>query len=192
MATRTRRALPPHARGAKILKSPGAKPPQQKIKFAKGFGKPLAQSAIKKRHQQFLRQQREGKVKVRSLVGRDVATGRQAVSRVTFKRGVKVATGRLKQFAGHGQLEVIKDSKGRLMEKSVSSSWVSMIHLVMFNGTPALAVTFRKSGFVALYPTTNIRDYEAMSRAASKGKYIWTALYHGRKGMGAPYISIGF
>ncbi len=165
-------------------RSPGGPPPQQKIRFRKGVGKPLAPASIKKRSQQFERQQRENKVKVRSLVGRDPATGRQAVSRVTFKRGVKVAAKRLKQFAGFGELEVIR-------EMNVTSSWVAAIHLVNFRREPALAVTFR-SGFVALYTTTNIRDFEAMSSSASKGKYIWRALYFGVPGAGAPYISIGF
>ncbi len=50
-----------------------------------------------------------------------------------------------------------------------------------------LAITFRKSGFVALYPTTSIKDFEIMAASASKGKYIWTALYHGIPGAGAPY-----
>ncbi len=146
-------------------------PPQQKITFKKGFGGALSAGAIKKRHQQFLRQQRELKVKVRSIVARK-------------GRGVKVAAKRLKQFAGFGEMEVIR-------ERKVSSSWVSMIHLVKYQNRPALAITFR-SGFVALYTTSNVRDYEAMSRAASKGKYVWAALYHGRPGAGAPYVSIGF
>jgi hypothetical protein len=159
--------------------------PQQKIKFKKGFGKPLDPKSIKKRHQQFLRQQREGKTPVRSLVARGVQRGRQEKIRgVPFKRGVKVAASRLKQFAEFGEMDVIR-------EVSVTSSWVDSIHLVKFHGQPALAITFHND-FVALYPTTNVRDYEAMSRAASKGKYIWAALYHGRKGQGAPYIPIVF
>ena len=158
--------------------------PQQKIKLRIGHGKPLDPEDIATRKRQFQRQQRENKAKVRSLVRRDVATGRQASRRSQFKRGVAVATTRLKQFAEIGEMEVIR-------EKAVSSSWVSMIHLVKLRGQPALAVTFR-SGFTALYPTTNIRDYEAMSAAASKGGYIWAALYHGRPGQGAPYQQIGF
>ena len=146
-------------------------PPQQEIKFKKGYGKATKAADIKKRHQQFLRQQREGKVKVRSIVGRK-------------GRGVKVAAGRLKQFAAMGEMEVIR-------EKSVTSSWVRMIHLVKFRKQPALAVTFR-NGFTALYTQSNVRDYEAMSRSASKGKYMWAAIYHGVPRAGSPYISIGF
>ena len=163
---------------------PGKAIPQQKITFKKGFGRPLDLSDIQKRHEQFLRQQREGKVKVTSIVGRDPRTGRRETLRVKYKRGVKVAAERQKQFALFGELEVIK-------EMSVTSSWVDMIHLVKFRGEPALAITFR-DGFTALYPTTNIRDYEAMSKSASEGKFVWAALYHGRPGRGAPYISIGF
>jgi len=166
---------------------PGTKPtpqsrkrrPQQKIKFAKGFGKPLKPADIKKRHQQFLRQQRENKVKVQSLVGRDYSTGRQAAGRTKFLRGAKIKTSRLKQFAEYGQMAIIR-------EERVSSSWVSKIYLIMLQNGPALAISFR-DGFTALYPSTNIRDYEAMSAAASKGGYIWAALYHGYKGQGAPY-----
>lgn len=168
-------------------------PPQQKITFKKGYGKPFDPEAIKKRHQQFLRQQRELKAgPVRSLVGRAEQRGYQKrITGIEYKRGVKVAAKRLKQFAGHRQYEVITDKNGRPIEKKVSSSWVSMVHLVMFNNQPALAITFH-DGFTALYTSSNIRDYEAMSLSASKGKYIWAALYHGQPGRGAPYISIGF
>lgn len=159
--------------------------PQQKIRFKMGFGKADVAADIAKRKKQFQRQQRENVARARSLVGRDPATGRQAVSRVSFKRGVRVSAGRLKQFAEFGELEVIR-------EQRVTSSWVQSIHLVVFRGQPALAITFRRSGFVALYPSTNIRDYEVMAAAASKGGYIWTVLYHGVPGAGAPYISIGF
>lgn len=158
--------------------------PQQKIKFKMGFGEADKAADIAKRKQQFQRQQRDNVRKAKSLVGRDPATGRQAASRVSFKRGVKVAAGRLKQFAEFGELEVIR-------EQRVTSSWVSTIHLVVFRNQPALAITF-KSGFTALYPTTNIRDYEVMAAAASKGGYVWAALYHGVPGAGTPYISIGF
>jgi hypothetical protein len=158
--------------------------PQQKIKFKMGFGKADVAADIAKRKKQFQRQQRENLARARSLVGRDPATGRQAVSRVTFKRGARVSAGRLKQFAEFGELEVIREMR-------VTSHWVSQIHLVVFRNQPALAITFR-SGFTALYPTTNIRDYERMSASASKGGYIWATLYHGRPGAGAPYISIGF
>ncbi len=171
-----KKASSPRRLSIKVGRRPA--PPQQKIRFRKG----VADAA--KRAQQFDRQQRENQRIARSIVKRDVATGRQAVSRVTFKRGVKVAAGRLKQFAGFGELEVIR-------EMNVTSSWVSQIHLVNFRRQPALAITFR-SGFTALYPTTNIRDYEVMSAAASKGKFIWASLYHGIPGAGAPYISIGF
>lgn len=158
--------------------------PQQRIKFKKGFGEALDKADIAKRKKQFERQQRENKVKARSIAGRDVATGRQAQRRSRFARGVRVATKRLKQFAEFGQLEIIR-------EQHVTSSWVSMIHLVQLAGKPALAISFH-DGFTALYPTTNIRDYETMSAAASKGGYIWATLYHGRPGQGAPYQSIGF
>jgi len=145
--------------------------PQQLVPFKPGAGKPFDPESIKLRHRQFLRQQRENKIKVRSIVARR-------------GRGVAVAARRLKQFAEFGEMEVIR-------EMPVTSSWVSTIHLVKYQNQPALAITFH-SGFTALYPTTNIRDYEAMSRSASKGKYIWASLYHGVPGAGAPYISIGF
>ncbi len=182
---RTRLAAETTSPGTKATPQARQRRPQQKIKLVKGAGTPTGAPSIAKRHQQFLRQQREGKVKVRSLVGRDVARGRQASTRVTFKRGAKVATTRLKQFAEFGVLDVIREVK-------VTSSWVDTIHLVMLRDGPALAITFRKSGFTALYPTTNIRDYEAMSRAASKGKFIWAALYHGRPGQGVAYQQITF
>ncbi len=182
----------PATRKAASTLRPGTKPvpqarkrrPQEKITFRKGFGKATKQADIEKRSRQFIRQQRENKIIARSLVGRDVATGRQAAGRVTFKRGQQVAGKRLKQFAEFGNLEVIREVR-------VTSSWVSMIHLVQMRNGPGLAITFR-DGFTALYPTTNIRDYEIMSAAASKGKYIWRALYHGIPGAGAPYQSIGF
>jgi len=172
---------------------PGTKPtpqirkatPQQKIVFKKGFGKQFSPEDIAKRKKQFQRQQRENKKIARSLVKRDPSRGRQSARRSKFKRGQAVATKRLKLFrANIGELEVIK-------EMNVSSSWVSKIHLVMVSRRPALAITFHDE-FVALYPTTNIRDYEAMSRSASKGGYIWAALYHGRPGQGVAYQSIGF
>lgn len=180
----TRKAASTMRPGTKVTPQSRKRRPQQKITFKKGFGKPLAQADIEKRSRQFLRQQRENKVIARSIIGRDVATGRQAARRVTFKRGQRVATTRLKQFAEFGNLEVIREVR-------VSSSWVSMIHLVQMRNGPGLAITFR-DGFTALYPTTNIRDYEIMAAAASKGKYIWFALYHGIPGAGAPYQSIGF
>lgn len=181
----TRRAADTRRPGTKAPTKAPRRVPQQKIKFVKGAGKPIDAASIKKRHQQFLRQQREGKVKVRSLVGREGRVGRQPARRQReFRRGVRVATTRLKQFASFGEMEVIREVR-------VTSSWVSMIHLVKFQNRPALAITFR-DGFTALYPTTNIRDYEAMSRTASKGKFIWAALYHGIPGSGAPYISVGF
>lgn len=163
-----------------------------KIKLVVGHGKPFQADDIKRRHQQFIRQQREGKHKVHSLVGRAAQTGYQErIKGVEYKRGVRVAKSRLEQLMGHRQYEVITDEHGKRIEKAVTSSWVKMIHLVMFNRQPALAVSFH-DGFTALYTTSNIRDYEAMARAASKGKYVWAALYHGRPGHGAPYISIGF
>jgi len=158
--------------------------PQQKIKLKVGFGKPMVAADIAKRKKQFQRQQRENKTIARSLLKRDVARGRQDVRRVTFKRGQRVAATRLKQFAEFGELEVIR-------ETNVTSSWVASIHLVLVAGEPALAITFH-SGFVALYPTTNIRDYETMAAAASKGGYIWRALYFGKPGQGVPYQQIAF
>lgn len=180
----TRRVADTQRPGAKVTPPTQKRRPQQGIRFKKGFGKPLAQADIEKRSQQFLRQQRENKAIARSIVGRDVATGRQATRRVTFKRGARVAAARLKQFAEFGNLEVIREVR-------VTSSWVSMIHLVQMRNGPGLAITFR-DGFTALYPTTNIRDYETMAAAASKGKYIWTVLYHGIPGAGAPYQSVSF
>jgi len=169
-------------RRKQITQSPGPRPKAQFIKLKVGHGLPFDQEDIEERERQFLRQQARNKTIARSLVGRDPATGRQAVSRRTFKRGQRVAAGRLKQHAGAVQLEVLD-------ERAVTSSWVERIFLVMFNNQPALAIKFH-SGFTALYPTTNIRDFEVASRAASKGKYIWAALYHGVPGAGAPYISI--
>ena len=158
--------------------------PQQWVEFKKGFGQPLEPEDIAERSRRFKLQQAKLKTPVRSIVGRAPQRGERTTMRIAYKRGAKVAAERLKQFAEFGELEVIKELK-------VTSSWVSMIHLVKFRNEPALAITFR-DGFVALYPTSNIRDYEAMSRSASKGKYVWAALYHGRKGQGAPYISIRF
>jgi len=156
--------------------------PQQLVPFKPGAGKAFDPESIKLRHRQFLRQQRENKIKVRSIVRRSKQTGFQRrIKGVVFKRGVVVASTRLKQFAEFSEMEVIR-------EMPVTSSWVSTIHLVKYQNQPALAITFH-SGFTALYPTTNIRDYEAMSRSASKGKYIWASLYHGVPGAGAPYIT---
>jgi hypothetical protein len=39
---------------------------------------------------------------------------------------------------------------------------------------------------------TALPDYERMSASASKGQFIWKALYHGIPGAGSPYILIGF
>ena len=182
--TRIRKASATTVPGSKATPQARKRRPQQKIKFRVGFGKPLDVEDIAKRKQQFERQQRENKQIARSIVGRDVARGRQAVRRVTFKRGQRVAATRLKQFAEFGELEVIR-------EMNVTSSWVASIHLVIVAGEPALAITFR-SGFVAMYPTTNIRDYETMSAAASKGGYIWRTLYFGIPGAGVPYQEIAF
>ena len=107
--------------------------------------------------------------RVRSIIGRERLKGRPK---------------ELKQFAGAVQFEV-------LQERSVNSSWVRMIHLIMYNGKPALGVTFH-SGVTVLYTTTAVNDYKRMADSASKGKFIWRALYHGRPGQGAPYIVIGF
>ncbi len=181
MALNSSRTGPPRSR---VKRSQGPRE-QQKIKFAKGYGKPLAPESIAKRHQQFLRQQRENKVKVVSLVRRGEQRGRVGIKGaprrgVDFKRGRVIDPERLKQTAEYRQLTIIK-------RKAVTSSWVKEIQMVMFNGQPALAVVFN-NGFKAVYPTTNVRDYEAMSRAASKGKYVWAALYHGKPGRGAPYF----
>ena len=181
---RTRKAADTTRPGTKATAQAKKRRPQQKIKTKEGFGKPFDADDIAKRKRQIQRQQRENKVKVRSLVGRDVARGRQASTRVVFKRGTRIAAKKLKQFAEFGAFEVIR-------EKRVTSSWVSMIHLVMLQNGPALAISFH-NGFTALYPTTNVRDYEIMAAAASKGGYIWRALYHGRPGQGVPYQSIGF
>jgi len=43
-----------------------------------------------------------------------------------------------------------------------------------------------------LYTSTALADYKRMAAAASKGKFIWRALYHGIPGAGASYIVIGF
>ena len=186
----TRKASQTDRPGTKATPQKNKIRPQQRIKFKVGFGKPSSAEDIAKRKKQFQRQQRENKVIAKSLVRRDKARGRQASSRVNFKRGV-VASTRLKQFAEQGYLDVVTDSRGRRMEKTVSSSWVSMIHLVMMRNGPGLAITFH-NGFTALYPSTNILDYEIMSASASKGGYIWKALYHGRPGQGVPYQSIVF
>ncbi len=180
----TRKAASTDRPGTKATAQIKKRRPVQRIPFKKGFGEAFDVEDIAKRKRQFQRQQRENKLRARSIVRRDVSTGRQAAGRSRFARGVRVATKRLKQFAEFGQLEVIR-------EQAVSSSWVRMIHLVQLGKQPALAISFH-DGFTALYPTTNIRDYEAMSRAASKGGYIWATLYFGRPGQGAPYQSVSF
>ena len=75
-------------------------------------------------------------------------------------------------------------------EKSVNSSWVTKIALVMWRGQPALGVSF-KSGVSVVYRTTSEADYQRMATAASKGKFIWATLYHGIPGAGAPYTIVG-
>jgi len=75
----------------------------------------------------------------------------------------------LQPFQGFSHLQVIRTFP-------VTSSWVRSIKLVMFHGQPALAVTF-KSDVTCLYPKTTFRTFNAMHLAASKGKFVWAALY---------------
>jgi len=187
----TRKAAATTRPGTKATPQAKKRRPVKKIKLRVGFGQPFAAEDIAKRKRQFQRQQAQNKTIARSLVRRDAARGRQAINRVNFKRGRAVATERIRQFKEFEELEVLRDSRGRLMEKHVNSSWVSMIHLVGFQDKPALAITFH-NGFTALYPTTNLMDYETMSAAASKGGYIWASLYHGKPGQGVAYQSISF
>ena len=97
---------------------------------------------------------------------------------------LRVSKGLKETLKQYGQGEVIK-------ERAVSSSWVAMIHLVRWQNHPALAVTFR-NGVSVVYRHSGLRDYETMSGAPSKGKYIWRALYHGIPGAGAPYTIVVF
>ncbi len=60
---------------------------------------------------------------------------------------------------------------------AVNSSWVSHVLLVMYNGAPRLGFRFAKDGVEIVYTTTNLTDFKHASGAASKGKYIWMALY---------------
>ncbi len=74
----------------------------------------------------------------------------------------------------------LRFTHGQVIETiSVTSTWVARIHLVMWGDQPALAVTF-KSGFTALYPATTFRTFNRMRGSASKGKFVWAALYHDR------------
>jgi hypothetical protein len=73
-----------------------------------------------------------------------------------------------------------------LQSVTVNSSWVAAVLLVMYGQAPALGVRF-KNGVTVVYTTTNITDFKHMAASASKGKFIWRALYHGVVGAGAPY-----
>jgi len=64
-----------------------------------------------------------------------------------------------------------------IKELPIKSSWVESIHLVMWEGEPVLAVTF-KDGACCLYPATTETDYHAMVVTGSKGKFVWNNLYN--------------
>ncbi len=87
-----------------------------------------------------------------------------------------------KEFAGYADRAIIQTV-------AVNSSWVSQVLLVMFGGAPKLGVKFR-DGTTIVYTTTNLTDFKHMAGAASKGKFIWAALYKGIPGAGAPYTVI--
>ena len=148
-------------------KSPGPTPKQAKRRVLKGQVSLAARATV------FARQQREQRV--RSIVGRKGRGKLTPAQQQELQR---------KTFAGAVNMEV-------LAEQSVNSSWVSMIHLIMYAGQPALGVTFR-SGVTVIYTRSSLKDYEAMAAAGSKGKFIWARLYHGIPGAGSPYTIVVF
>ncbi len=85
-----------------------------------------------------------------------------------------------KEFAGFAEGVVID-------RIAVNSDWVSHVLLVMHNDAPRLGFRFRKDGVEIVYTTSNLTDFKHAAGAASKGKFIWRALYHGVPGAGAPY-----
>jgi len=91
---------------------------------------------------------------------------------------------RAKAVSQYGRL-----SEGDVLEEEVvNSSWVKRIFLIVWGGRPALAVEFNR--ITVVYPTTNVTNFKHMAAAASKGKYVWAALYHGIPKAGAPYVPI--
>jgi hypothetical protein len=83
--------------------------------------------------------------------------------------------------------EFVGIADGTVIERrAVNSSWVREILLVMWSGAPRLGVKF-KDGASIVYTTTNLTDWKHMAGAASKGKFIWAALYKGVPHAGAPY-----
>ncbi len=87
-----------------------------------------------------------------------------------------------KEFAGYADRAIIQTVP-------VNSSWVSQVLLVMFGGAPKLGVKFN-DGTTIVYTTSNLTDFKHMAGAASKGRFIWAALYKGVPGAGAPYTVI--
>ena len=123
------------------------------------------------------------------------------VKKVVFKKGQIAAKARAGLFAKGPRFRSILTRKGparvadhgyrgghlAVLERlPVNSDWVQAVLLVMYNGQPALGVQFL-SGFRCVYTTTGLLDFRRMAKAASKGKFIWRALYHGVPGAGAPY-----
>jgi hypothetical protein len=133
-------------------------PPRKQVKVRKG------QVSLKARATVFAQQQR--KFRIRSIVGR-------------AGRGRLDVPGELKQYK--------KFRPGQIIERrAVNSSWLTEILLVMIGDQPALGCTF-KDGTSIVYTKTNLRDWELMAAAGSKGKFIWRRLYHGVPGAGSPY-----
>ena len=91
--------------------------------------------------------------------------------RIRGKRA-PISAKNLEPFAGFVHGQVIKTV-------AVTSSWVQQISLVMWGEQPALAITFH-DGYTALYPTTTFRTFDRMADSASKGKFVWAALYYGK------------
>ncbi len=87
-----------------------------------------------------------------------------------------------KEFAGFAEGAIIQ-------RIAVNSSWVREVLLVMQAGAPRLGATFH-NGVSVVYTTSNLTDFKHMAGSASKGKFIWRALYHGKPGQGAPYTII--
>lgn len=85
-----------------------------------------------------------------------------------------------KEFAGIAEGVVID-------RIAVNSDWVSHVLLVMHNGAPRLGFRFKKDGVEIVYTTTNLTDFKHAAGSASKGKFIWQALYRGVPHAGAPY-----
>lgn len=117
----------------------------------------------------FARQQREQRI--RSIIGRK---GR---GKLTPEQQAEL---RRKTFTQFQDRDVID-------RRSVNSSWVAEILLVMWQGQPALGVKFH-NGVIVVYTQTTLKDFQLMAAAGSKGKFIWARYYKGIPGAGSPYI----